>query len=62
MLSPNARARIAQLLASAAQDGSGLLGAALVSYGASQIYPPLGNIVAGGFLLVGAWLSARKAG
>lgn len=34
-----------------ASDATGLLGAALVSYGAGQIYTPLFAVVAGAFLL-----------
>lgn len=56
------RTALRQLRAAAPEllrDAAGLLGAALVSYGASAIYPPAGWIAAGGFLLAGAWLSAR---
>lgn len=41
------------------RDAAGLAGAGLVSHGAWAIYPPAGWIAAGGFLLAGAWLSAR---
>lgn len=41
----------ARVAGRSASDATGLLGAALVSYGAGQIYPPLFAVVAGGFLL-----------
>jgi hypothetical protein len=46
-------------LASALQDIAGIGGAVLVSYGAGQIYAPACPIMAGAFLLTGAWLAAR---
>jgi hypothetical protein len=42
-------------------DIAGLTGAALVSFGAWQIYRPAGFIVGGVFLLVGSFLTARAA-
>lgn len=41
------------------RDATGLSGAALVAFGAGEIYRPAGFIVAGALLLAGAWLSAR---
>lgn len=41
------------------RDGAGVLGATLITYGAHSVYAPAGWIVAGAFLLAGAWLSAR---
>jgi hypothetical protein len=41
----------ARVAGKSASDATGLLGAALVSYGAGQVYAPLFAIVAGGFLL-----------
>lgn len=40
-------------------DALGLIGAGLVSWGAWQIFPPAGFIVAGALLMSGAWLAAR---
>lgn len=42
------------------QDGAALAGASLITYGVSRIYAPAGFIAAGLFLLIGAWLLARK--
>jgi hypothetical protein len=42
-----------------ARDGAGLLGAGLISFGAWLAYPAAGFVVAGTFLLGGAWLMAR---
>lgn len=47
------------LAVAALQDAAGIGGAALVSYGAGEIYRPAGLILAGGFLLAGAFLGAR---
>lgn len=41
------------------RDAAGLLGVALVAYGAHEIYRPAGFIVAGVLLVVGAFLAAR---
>jgi hypothetical protein len=49
------------LIADVAQDATALAGAGMVVFGIAQIYPPAGWIVAGGFVLVGSWLHARKA-
>lgn len=43
-------------------DAAALAGAGLVTYGAALVYRPAGFIVAGVFLLAGAWIFARKAG
>lgn len=37
-------------------------GAAVFSFGAWLIYPPVGYLVAGAFLLAAGWLSARSVG
>ena len=37
----------------------GVLGALLLAYGAWQIYPPAGFVVAGGLCLFWSWLVAR---
>jgi hypothetical protein len=50
-------ARIADL----AVDGSGFVGAALITYGVHLVYLPAGYITAGLFMLTGSWLAARKA-
>ena len=42
------------------RDGVGLLGAALIAYGAYGVHPALGYAVAGLFLMAGAVLSARS--
>lgn len=42
-----------------ARDAAGLLGVALISYGAWCVYPPAGFIVAGALLLIGAIFDAR---
>ena len=52
--------RIVAFLAAHIEDGAGLLGAGLVSYGAEQVYRPAGFIIGGILLLAGAWLSARQ--
>ena len=49
-------ARIAEILL----DLAGLAGAGLITCGAELIYRPAGFIVAGVFLLGGAFLAARK--
>jgi hypothetical protein len=43
------------------RDVAGLIGAALVAYGAWLIYRPAGFIVAGIFLVVGSYLTARAS-
>jgi hypothetical protein len=43
------------------RDVAGVLGAALVAYGAYLIYRPAGFIVAGLFLVVGSYLIARAS-
>lgn len=43
------------------RDAVGLAGAGMVAHGAAQIYAPAGWIVAGAFLLAGAWQAARVA-
>lgn len=53
---PDRRAPLAGLLVDAAFVG----GAWLVTYGVSMIHRPAAFMVAGGFLLAGAWLLARK--
>jgi hypothetical protein len=50
------------LLADAAPDAVAIAGAGLITYGVSLIHRPAAFIVAGGFLLLGAWLFARKTG
>jgi len=47
-------------LADFAQDGAALLGAGMITYGVDLIYTPAGYIIAGLFLLSGAWIAARK--
>ena len=42
-------------------DGAALGGAGLITWGAHLIYDPAGFIIAGAFLLGGAWLAARKS-
>lgn len=42
-----------------ARDAAGLIGAALISYGAWCAYAPAGFIVGGAFLLIGSLLAAR---
>ncbi|HZP88643.1 MAG TPA: hypothetical protein VFB54_17675 [Burkholderiales bacterium] len=42
-----------------ARDALGLIGAALISYGAWMVYRPAGFIVAGSLLLAGCLLLAR---
>lgn len=44
------------------RDVLGVSGAALLSYGAAEIYRPAGFIVGGVLLIVGAYLSARNRG
>jgi hypothetical protein len=58
--SPNA-ARPKSAIADLAIDVAAIMGAALVVAGVWEIYQPAGMIVAGMFLLVPAWLAARKA-
>jgi len=41
------------------RDGAGILGAALIAYGAALIYRPAGFIVGGLLLISGALLAAR---
>lgn len=41
-------------------DVAGIAGAGLIVYGVSQIHRPSAFIVAGVFLLLGAWILARK--
>lgn len=48
-------------LGQAVLDGTGLSGAAMITYGAHLIYHPAGFIIGGLFLLAGAWITARKA-
>lgn len=48
-------------LADLVQDAAGIAGAALIVYGVSLIHRPAAFIVAGVFLLGGAWLAARRA-
>ncbi|MDE1914732.1 MAG: hypothetical protein KGJ57_17465 [Sphingomonadales bacterium] len=43
-----------------AVDAAAVAGAGLIAFGADLIYRPAGFIVAGGFLLGGAWLTARR--
>lgn len=51
------------VLADLVLDGAALGGAGLITWGASLIYHPAGFIVAGTFLLGGAWkMAERKAG
>lgn len=42
-------------------NGLALAGAGLVAWGAYGVYPPAGQIVAGLFMLVFAWLMVRAA-
>lgn len=41
-------------------DAIGVLGAALVAYGARLVYLPAGYIAAGVLLLIGVWLIAKR--
>jgi hypothetical protein len=50
------RRRLADLVT----DGAGIAGAALITYGVWLVHHPAAFIVAGSFLLIGAWLTARK--
>lgn len=43
------------------RDAAGLAGVVLIAVGAGMIFLPAGLIVAGGLLLAGAVLSARRA-
>jgi hypothetical protein len=54
--------RIGKILASVAIDAIALMGAGLVSWGAYEIWSPLGLIVPGLFLLVFAALLSRWRG
>ena len=45
-----------------ATDAAAAAGAGLITFGVAMINRPAAFIVAGAFLLVGAWLFARKAG
>jgi hypothetical protein len=47
-------------LADLALDAAALVGAALITYGVWLIYQPAAFIVAGAFVLTGAWLAARR--
>ena len=59
MIDPNSRPTLRQRLSELALDGAALAGAGLIAHGADLIYPPAGFIVAGLFLLMGAWIVAR---
>lgn len=52
-------AKFRPLAVALVQDAAGIGGAALVSYGAGEIYRPAGLILAGGFMLAAAFLGAR---
>ena len=47
-------------IADMAVDAAALAGAGLVDYGVWLVYRPAAFVVAGAFLLGGAWLLARK--
>jgi len=54
---------VSAVLADLVLDGAALGGAGLITLGADLIYHPAGVIVAGTFLLGGAWkIAQRKAG
>jgi hypothetical protein len=55
-MTPNPKGSIA----AAAVDVAGALGAASITYGAWQVYHPAAFIAGGLFLLIAAWLLARK--
>jgi hypothetical protein len=42
-------------------DLAGVAGASLITFGVWRIYDPAAFIVGGAFLLVGAWLAARRS-
>jgi hypothetical protein len=48
-----------KLPASLLRDAAGIVGAALIAYGAGLVYRPAGFIVAGVLLVGGAYLAAR---
>lgn len=50
---------LAGYAADIATDAVALAGAALISYGAGQVYPPSAWIVGGMLLIAGALLSSR---
>jgi hypothetical protein len=54
--------KLFDVLPGIARDLAGLVGVALMVYGAWLIYPPAGYITAGLLLLVGSLLAARAEG
>lgn len=60
MPEPTGPTPVANRLADLAADAAGLAGAGLVTAGAWQIYHPAAYLVGGAFLLMGAWLNARR--
>lgn len=54
-------AGVVSFLASFAVDLVAVSGAILIVVGVAQMYRPAAFIVAGAFLLTGAWIYARKA-
>jgi hypothetical protein len=57
---PQPKPRVPVSLAGSLVDLAFLGGAGLITYGVGLIHRPAAFIVAGGFLLLGAWLLARK--
>lgn len=57
---PRSRASFSVLISGAAVDAAALTGAGSITAGAWQIFHPAAFIVAGLFLLSGAWLAARR--
>jgi hypothetical protein len=53
--------KIAAVLPGLMRDAAGLIGAGLVVWGCHLVYPPSAFLVAGGFLLAGAWQLGRSA-
>ncbi len=61
MTDPAPRTGLAAFLAEYATDAAAIAGGALIVWGVALIYRPAALVVAGVFLLAGAWLYARKA-
>jgi len=61
MTEQSSRTRFAASLAERALEAAFVVGAGLIVYGVSLYQRPAAFIVAGAFLLGGAWLIARKS-
>jgi hypothetical protein len=58
----SAARRVARVMPALLRDLAGLAGVALIAFGAWQIYPPAGFIVAGVLLVVGAIILGMQRG